>query len=56
MGRRLTLTFAFFAVLSATAAPAFAINQLQCMYRCGQISGSTLSQCMDVCGYTTQAN
>lgn len=55
MVRRLSLAFAFFGVLSAVAAPAFA-DAGQCMFRCGATTDLTLSQCSYICGVYTQAN
>lgn len=52
MFRRLGLTFVFFTVLSAVAAPAFA-SVTGCMYECGLTAKLTLAQCSRICGVGT---
>lgn len=48
MIRRLGLTFAFFAALSAVTVPSFA--DAGCMYRCGLTNKLTKAECYGVCG------
>lgn len=49
MVRRLSLAFVFFGTVSAVAHAATA-EQVQCMFRCGSISSTTLQECNYICG------